>query len=64
MPELSVEEIRERRKYHKEWRKSHPDNVAAIQLRYWTKKAHQAEQRQREEMPSPDPDAQPEQGND
>lgn len=65
MVALTPEIIQARRDYHREWRKNHPENVTAAQFRYWNKKAQLAEQRQREGMSSPDPDAQTgEQGND
>lgn len=64
MDALTPEIIQARRDYHREWRKNHPENVTAAQLRYWNKKAQRAEQ-QREGMSSPDPDAQTgEQGSD
>ena len=29
----------EKREYHQEWRKKHPDAIIAAQARYWAKKA-------------------------
>lgn len=29
----------EKREYHREWRKNHPEAIAAHQARYWAKKA-------------------------
>jgi len=37
-------ERQDRRDYHREWRKNHPDNIIETQLRYWQKKARQAKQ--------------------
>ena len=43
MPNLNAEEIQARREYHREWRKNHPDNIRETQLRYWSKKAREAD---------------------
>jgi len=43
MPNLTAEEIQARREYHREWRKNHPDNIRETQLRYWSKKAREAD---------------------
>ena len=46
MLNLTAEEIKARRDYHREWRKNHPDNIREAQLRYWQRKARQAERLQ------------------
>lgn len=39
--------IQARREYHREWRRTHPENVAAAQLRFWTRKAQDKEKEKR-----------------
>ena len=44
MADISKEyEIKRRREYHRKWRAEHPDKVRAAQMRYWVKKAEQAQ---------------------
>ncbi len=34
-----VRNLEEKREYHREWRKKHPEAIIAAQARYWAKKA-------------------------
>ena len=40
--EMNAKAKEARREYHRKWRKVHPDNVAAANMRFWTKKAAEA----------------------
>lgn len=41
-----------RRAYRREWAKKNPDKVAAMQERYWTKRAAENAQRQQDSQPA------------
>lgn len=46
--QLCKEAIEARRAYQRKWRKEHPDNVKAIQERYWLKKGREMQKAERE----------------
>lgn len=53
---VAAQDIREaKRKYHREWRRTHPENVRAAQMRYWMRKAAQMQAETRSAADDQDP---------
>lgn len=49
---LKAKTTEEKRVYHREWRKKHPDAIIAAQVRYWSKKAAEMQKKTQEQEQS------------